>query len=103
MTAGNQTPVNFVPTKLFVGFYLVPAVTPHCIEMGRVTALASDSGLEGGAGHAPEPPRLQTPHLSVYPAFFPLTNLVRTFAFGISLLVMTLIQTQVCRFLCVAL
>ena len=74
MAARNQTKpklVNFVPTKLFVGFYLVPAVTPHCIEMGRVTALASDSGLEGGAGHAPEPPRLQTPHLSVYPAFFP--------------------------------
>lgn len=72
MTAGNQTLVNFVPTKLFVGFHMVVVVvTPYCIEMGRVTALASDSGLEGGAGHAPEPPRLQTPHLSVYPAFFP--------------------------------
>ena len=53
MAARNQTKpklLNFVPTKLFVGFYLVPAVTPHCIEMGRVTALASDSGLGGWGG-----------------------------------------------------
>ena len=51
-------------------FYLV---TRRRIETGRVTALASDSGLggwdHGGTGSAQEPPRLQPPHLSVYPAF----------------------------------
>ena len=72
----------FYFVTLFVAvFYLVTPYLSHVfylvtrrrIETGRVTALASDSGLggwdHGGTGSAQEPPRLQPPHLSVYPAF----------------------------------